>query len=143
MDTGRPLAPCFVGTGTLSNFRDMLRALETLETVEYRFLAHGEVIDEGKAALVKLMADQESATMVVNGCLFLNVASFRYLDFSPTGEDQWGFVMHGDDTVLELVALPEEEGDDSEEPRRPRLLSQEEAPDFESLILLDEDDDEE
>ena len=48
MDPKRPLAPCLIGRGTLSNFRDMLRALETLENVEYRFVVHGDVMDEGR-----------------------------------------------------------------------------------------------
>ena len=143
MESKRQLAPCLVGRGTLSNFRDMLRALETLENVEYRFVVDGDVVDEGQAQLVKLMADPESATLVVNGCLFLNVASFRYLDFEPAEEERWRFVLHGDDMVLELIALPEEDESGEEgESRRPHLLMAEEMQDFESLILLDDEDDE-
>lgn len=138
MEPLRPLAPCLIGRGTVSSYRDMLRALETIENTGYRFLVHGDVIDEGKAALVKLMADPESSTLVVNGCLFLNVASFRYLDFEQNADGQWRFILHGDGSTLELVALPESE--DESETARPHLLSDETAPDFESLILLDEDD---
>jgi hypothetical protein len=119
----------------------MLRALETLETLSYRFLVHGDVMHEGQAALVKLMADSESSTMIVNGCLFLNVASFRYLDFEQTAEETWRFTLHGDGSALELVALPESEEDEA--PARPHLLSEEMAPDFDVLITLDEEDDEE
>lgn len=143
MDQRRPLAPCLVGRGSLSNYRDMLRALETIETLEYRYLVDGAVIDEGRAALVKLMADPESSTIVVNGCLFLNVASFRYLDFEAVDDERWRFVMHGDDMVLELISLPEDDESGEEgEGRRPRLLMAEEMQDFESLILLDDEDDE-
>ncbi len=143
MDQRRPLAPCLVGRGSLSNYRDMLRALETIETLEYRYLVDGAVIDEGRAALVKLMADTESSTIVVNGCLFLNVASFRYLDFEAVDDERWRFVMHGDDTVLELISLPEDDESGEEgDSRRPRLLMAEEMQDFESLILLDDEDDE-
>ena len=140
MDQKRPLAPTLIGRGTLSNFRDMLRALETIENVEYRYVVHGETIDEGTAALVKLMADPESATLIVNDCLFLNVASFRYLDFEHGDDDRWRFVLYGDDVSLDLVHVPETtEG----EVGRPHLLSEEEVPDFGSLILLDDEDDEE
>ena len=120
----------------------MLRALETLENLEYRFTAHGSVVDEGRAALVKLMADPESATLVVNGCLFLNVLSFRYLDFEPLGEDRWRFMLHGDASALELISIPEPIGD-AVAPSRPHLLSEETTPGFESLIALDDEDDEE
>lgn len=143
MEPTRPLAPCLIGRGTLSSFRDMVRALETLETLEYRFVVHGDVVDEGQAALVKLMADAESATIVVNGCLFLNVASFRFLDFERTEEDRWRFVLQGDESRLELTTVSEPETDDPLEGRRPHLLSEEEVGDFESLILLDDDEDDE
>lgn len=142
MESRRPLAPCLIGRGTLSNFRDMLRALETLETVEYSYIVDDEVAHEGRAALVKLMADPESSTLIVNGCLFLNVASFRYLDFEPVAEDSWGFTLHGEGATLRLVSV-QDESDEEGGPVRPALLAYDEAPDFESLILLDDEDDEE
>jgi hypothetical protein len=141
MEPNQNLAPCLVGRGTLAGPRDMLRALETLENLEYRFIVHGEEINVGKAALVKLMADPESATLVVNGCLFLNVFSFRYLDFEEIEADRWRFELHGDSSILELISIPEAE----EEPAangRPHLLSEETVPDFESLIALDDEDEE-
>jgi len=142
MDRDRNLAPCLIGRGTLANPRDMLRALETLETLDYKFIVHGETVDEGNTSLVKLMADPESATLVVNGCLFLNVLSFRYLDFEPLPEDRWRFVLHGDGSTLELVSTPEAD-EEPAAPGRPHLLSEETSPDFESLIALDDEDDEE
>ena len=42
MDHDHALAPCLIGRGTLADPRDMLRALETLENLEYRFVVHGE-----------------------------------------------------------------------------------------------------
>lgn len=141
MDTHRPLAPTLISKGTLSDYRDMLRALETLENLEYRYIVDGETVDEGQAALVKLMAEPESSTLIVNGCLFLNVASFRYLDFEPAADDRWSFILHGDGSVLELVSLPD--SGDEENRERPHLLSLDEPEGFESLILLDEDEEDE
>jgi hypothetical protein len=109
MEPTRPLAPCFIGSGTISHPRDMIRALETLESLEFVYEVDGSVISQGDATLVKLMADPDSATMAVNGCLFLNVASFRYLDFD-TGEDGRCTVrLHGDGTLLTLVTAPDSE----------------------------------
>jgi hypothetical protein len=141
MESKKPLAPTFISSGSLSSYRDMIRALETIENVEYRYVVCGNVIDEGNAALVKLMADPDSATLIVNGCLFLTVGSFRYLDFAKDLEDRWVFNLHGDDSSIELVALPET----TEEAAagRPHLLTEEETGDFESLILLDDEDEEE
>ncbi len=142
MDASRSLAPCLVGRGTVTSFRDMLRSLETLENLDYRYLVHGEVVDSGRAALVKLMADPDSTTLVVNGCLFLNVASFRYMDFERAEDDAWMFSLHGDDAILELISVPETE-EEALLAKRPHLLSEEIIPDFESLIALDEDDEDE
>lgn len=142
MSHDNDLAPCLIGRGTLAAPRDMLRALETLENLEYRFAAHGDVIDEGQAALVKLMADPSSATLVVNGCLFLNVLSFRYLDFEPIDAERWRFILHGDGSTLELISVPEAE-EEAAAVGRPHLLSEEAAPDFESLIALDDEDEDE
>lgn len=142
MDPRQPLAPCMISTGTLSHPRDMLRALETLENLDYQYTVDNQLIEEGRAALVKLMADPESATLVVNGCIFLNVSSFRFLDFSRDAEDRWSFTLHGDGSTLHLVAIPETE-EDEESAKRPHLLSEEIAQDFESLIALDDDEDEE
>jgi len=138
MEPMRQLAPCLVGRGTVHSYRDMLRALETLESVEYHFRVHGETVDEGQAALVKLMADPDSSTLVVNGCLFLNVASFRYLDFERAPEDRWRFALHGDSSELELISIPE--SDDDAEGGRPHLLSEESVPDFDSLIVIEDED---
>lgn len=139
----QPLAPCMISNGTVSLPRDMLRALETLENLDYRYTVAGEVIEEGQAALVKLMADPESATLVVNGCLFLNVASFRYLDFEQATEDRWRFTLHGDGSTLELLSIPEAEDRGAEDAKRPHLLSEETVGDFDALIALDDEDDDE
>jgi hypothetical protein len=119
----------------------MLRVLETLENVSYRYVVEGSAVDEGLAQLVKLMADPESATLIVNGCLFLNVASFRYLDFERDTDSVWRFVLHADGGRIELEALPDTESDS--ELSRPHLLLEEDVPGFESLMLLDDEEDEE
>jgi hypothetical protein len=141
MEHSQSLAPCLISKGTVSHPRDMLRALETLENLDYRYVVTGELIEEGRAALVKLMADPDSATLIVNGCLFLNVSSFRYLDFEQATEDRWSFVLHGDGSVLELLSIPETENED-DSTKRPHLLSEEIVGDFDALIALDDEDDE-
>lgn len=141
MDHRQSLAPCLISKGSVSHPRDMLRALETLENLDYRYVVTGELIEEGRAALVKLMADPESATLIVNGCLFLNVSSFRYLDFEQATEDRWRFVLHGDTSLLELLSIPESE-DEDQDAKRPHLLSEETVGAFDALIALDDEDDE-
>jgi len=140
MDSIRPLAPCLIGTGTLTNPRDMIRALETLESLQYTYEIDGEPVSLGDATLVKLMADGESATIAVNGCLFLNVASFRYLDFEV---DEDGFAvmrLYGDGTVLTLRA----DSDSASRVHRGQLrLMEEAALDLGTFVVTDDDEDDE
>lgn len=103
----RELAPCLIGTGTVTELRDMIRALETVETFEYSYVVDGQSMNTGRATLVKLMADPDSSTMLVNGCLFLNVASFRYLTFEEIGENETVFTLVGDGVQLEMRVTEE------------------------------------
>lgn len=140
MDRTPELAPCLVGTGTLTRTRDIVRALETIEGFEYTYMVDDELIAEGRAALVKLMADAASATILVNGCLFLNVASFRYLTFESE-DGLCRFELHGDGSLLTLV--PTDEPDPRAETREGLRLLEADAFDPGTFVILDEEDDEE
>jgi hypothetical protein len=115
----------------------MIRALETLEILEYSYMVDNETISEGNATLVKLMADPDSATMVVNGCLFLNVSSFRYLDFETDEDTVTSVHLHGDGMTLSLRSLGEA---DSETVARGQLRLLEDAGfDLESFVIGDDE----
>ena len=141
MERPRQLAPTFISSGTVSHPRDMLRALESLETVDLLWQVEGRTVAEGQYTLVKLMYDPDSATMAVNGCLFLNTASFRYLEFEQLPCSRWRFSLHGDGSTLALVTVPESEDERASE--RPHLLLEEVDADFESFVALDDEEDEE
>lgn len=138
MQHQRELTPTLIGTGTLTGLRDMVRAMETVETFEYRYVVDGEPMSEGKATLVKIMADPDSSTLLVNGCLFLNVASFRYLDFSTTEDGATRIELKADGLVLEIEPLDEP---DLREGRPVIRLMDEIAFDPQSYVTLDDDED--
>jgi hypothetical protein len=141
MQPDNPLAPVLIGSGTVSHPRDMIRALETLEAVEYAYTVDGDTIAEGMATLVKIMADSSSATMVVNACLFLNVSSFRFLDFSTDAEGVCTVTLHGDGVSLELRSMGTADG---ETVARGQLKLLEDAGfDLETFVITDEDEEEE
>lgn len=140
MDLIPGLTPLFIEHGSVAHPRDMVRALETIEGFTYTYTVDGEVMAEGRATLVKLMADLDSATMLVNGCLFLNVTSFRYLNFH-TAEDGCRFELMGDGCVLAMVPTDEPEG--RFERRRDMRLLEEDAFDPGSYVALDDEDDDE
>jgi hypothetical protein len=134
------LASCLIHNGTLAGPRDMIRALETVEGLTYRQILDGETMAEGRATLVKLMAEPGAATLLVNGCLFLNVLSFRYLTFETDAEDRVVFRLFGDGMMLELV--PVEDEDEAVAPANPRAarLIETESFDPDAYAMLDEDD---
>lgn len=109
MDSLRQLPPLLVGDGTLTYPRDMVRALETIETFSYRYLVDGEEITKGRATLVRIMLDDISASTLVNGCLFLNVTSFTYLNFHTDESGQTVFELFTEGAVLEITPLDEPE----------------------------------
>jgi hypothetical protein len=137
MDPIRPLAPCLIGSGTLTNPRDMVRALETLENLDYDYEIDGTVVSQGKATLVKLMVDSDSSTIVVNGCLFLNVSSFRYLDFATEDDGTCMVRLFGDGTALTLIGEPE----GAVVPKGQLRLLEENAFGLESYVFEDDEDD--
>ena len=141
MHVTRPLPPLHVGNGTLTNPRDMVRALETVETFAYRYLVDGELITEGKATLVRIMADDESASVLVNSCMFLNVASFQYLNFhtDETGQARLDLFVEG--ALLEITPLDEPELRTGQ--RQVIRLMEESVFDANSIVSLDDDDEDE
>jgi hypothetical protein len=129
-------APCFIERGTVTEHIDMMRALDTVEALRYRQVVHGELVSEGDATLVKLSAD-DTSTMLVNGCLFLNVASFRYLMFENQPERGCRFELVGESMTLTLEPR-DEPRTDTDEPVRMRIVDRP----FDAFVIADEEDDE-
>ena len=140
MERPNHLASCLIHNGTVTSPRDMVRALETLETLTYTQTVDGEVMAQGRATLVKIMAEPGASTILVNQCLFLNALSFRYLTFTTSDDGNCVFDLVGDGMTLSLVPVEDPEG---AEPRLPTLLL--ESEDFEpgTYVVLDDDDEDE
>jgi len=132
--------PLLVGDGTLTNPRDMARALETVETFAYRYTVDGEQIAEGKATLVRIVADDESASLLVNGCMFLNVSTFQYVNFHTTEEGDTRFELFVEGAELEITPL--DEPDIRSEQRQVIRLIDESVFDAGSIVSLDDEDEE-
>ena len=140
MDRSNELASCLVHNGTVSSPRDMIRALETIEGLTYRQLIDGQVFAEGAATLVKLMVEPGAATILVNGCLFLNVLSFRYLTFETDAAGACTFELVGDG--MRLILEPTADSEDSEATTSPRVarLIEVEAYDPDAYAMLEDED---
>ncbi|MDO8949616.1 MAG: hypothetical protein Q7V61_03755 [Actinomycetota bacterium] len=142
MERSNQLASCLIHNGTVVNARDMVRAVETIEGLTYRQLLDGEVMAEGRATLVKIMAEPEGSTILVNGCLFLNVLSFRYMTFETAADGTCRFELVGDGMTLEITPVEDEDENGSNQNQRAVRLMEAESFDPESFVVLEDDDDE-
>jgi len=142
MEGRSDLASCLVHDGTVVSPRDMVRALETIECLTYRQIVDGEVMAEGRATLVKITAEPDGSTILVNGCLFANVLSFRYISFHTGDDGICRFDLIGDGMTLEVTPVEDEEADGSAPTPRAMRLLEAEAFDPESYVVLDDEDDE-
>jgi hypothetical protein len=118
----------------------MIRALETIEGLTYKQVVDGAVLAEGRATLVKLMVEPGASTILVNGCLFLNVLSFRYLTFETSDAGSCTFELAGDG--MRLVLQPTEDADETAAAPSPRVarLIEAESYDPDSYAMLEDDD---
>ncbi len=128
-------APCFINEGTIYQKKDMLRALETLENVRYEFIVEGEVVRSGKGVICKVFASRNSATLVINNCVFINVLSFDYLNFL-SGEDSTEIELIEDDRTLKLFTIDEEVK--APDTNREMLASVDQFDDEETFALLED-----
>lgn len=139
MERPNELSKILIHNGTVSHPRDMVRALETIEGLTYRQVVDGTVMADGRATLVKIMAEPGAATILVNGCLFLNVLSFDYLTFETDGDGRCFFELVGNGIRLLLEPVEEDEGESATNPRAARLIEAE-GYDPDVYARLDDDD---
>ena len=130
-------APCFINEGTIYQKKDMLRALETLENLKYEYVVDGNVMHGGKGALLKVFASRNSATLIINNCIFINVLSFDYLNFHST-ESTTTVELMGETTRLVLESIDEQVK--VPRPDREILASVDQFDDEETFALLEDGD---
>lgn len=130
----KPLAPCFIERGTITEHIDMMRALDTVEGLRFRQVVDGETVTEGEATLVKLSAD-DTSTMLVNGCLFLNVSSFRYLTFENQPDGGCRFELVRDGMSLTIDPRDEPRTEDGEAVVRRAVVRP-----FDAFVMADDED---
>lgn len=142
MNDRRPKSPppCIINEGTVFRKKDMLRTLETLETVRFEQVVDGQVISTGQAVIAGIFASRSSATLLVNAYLYVNINSFDYLRFYINREGQTVVELNGDATVLKLTAI---EAETAPPCRLERRMYGDERYDEETFVLLEEESEEE
>lgn len=134
------VAPCIINEGTIFNKKDMLRALETFENINYEYIVDGQVVAGGTGELVKVFASKNSATMIINNCVFINVLSFNYLNFRTLESGHTEVELMADSRILRMNSTNNES--------RPSMVVKDSQPsvdqfaDEETFALLEESENE-
>lgn len=103
----RKKTPIIVSEGTLYRTLDIVRALVTLDAVSYRYTVDGLEVANGDGWLVRVFYSRDSATLIVNQCLFVNVRSFDYLHFKELPDGRVSLRLVSDSAELVLVTRPD------------------------------------
>lgn len=131
----RHRASCLIGEGTIYQKKDMLRSLETFGNLRYEYIVDGKVITKGEGRLTKVFASKNSATLIINRCIFINVFSFDYLNFKTTTKGHTLLELVEDSRMLKL------ESRETEKPSRPSreiIASVDHFDDEETFALLED-----
>ncbi len=97
------LSPCVVDTGILVSKRDVYRVLSDLGHVRYVDILDGRVVSQGEGYVMEVYEDPQSATIVLNRTLYLNICSFDYLRFGLEDPDQSLPLPPKPQSILDLV----------------------------------------
>ena len=106
------LAPCIINEGTIYHKKDMLRALETFEGLDYHYIVDGKTVASGSGDLIKVFASKNSATMIVNDSVFINVLSFSYLNFKRLDDSMTEVELIAESRSLKLISIDKESSSD-------------------------------
>lgn len=101
-------APIIIDEGAVYRTLDIVRALLTLDVVQYEYIVDESNVASGKGWLVRVFYSRDSATLVLNNCLYINVSSFDYLKFHKNDTGQLTMSLHSDNSELKLTVLDEE-----------------------------------
>lgn len=135
-DTPKSVPPVIINEGTIFRKKDMLRTLETLDTIRYEQVVDGQMIACGQAVIAGIFASRNSATLLVNAYLYLNINSFDYLRFFINRSGETVVELSGESMMLRLTAVESEATPPCKLERR---MYGEERYDEETYVLLEEE----
>ncbi len=131
-------APIIIDEGAVYRTLDIVRALLTLDAVEYEYIVDSDKVASGRGWLVRVFYSRDSATLILNNCLYINVSSFDYLKFHKNDKGQLTMSLHSDNSELKLTVLEEE----SKPPKTVERLRRIEDEEFEFQFYHQEYEDE-
>lgn len=99
------LAPCIIDNGIVVNKEDMYRLLNDLGHVRYCHYLDGEGSGDGEGYIVEVFEDTAQATLIANQTIYINLASFDYLQLETGTNGDTYFDLVQDQRTLRLIPL--------------------------------------
>lgn len=99
------LAPCIVNTGIIVNKLDMKRLLSDLGRVRYIYTQEGKLQSEGEGDVMEVFVNPQRSTLVANSAIYLNIASFDYLELKQSPQKETFFDLMQEGACLRLIPL--------------------------------------
>lgn len=134
--------PCIIENGIVYGVKDIFRIVRDMGHVKYAELINGEVQSEGEGYIMSVVANQQSATVIANQRLYLNVCGFEYLSIATREDGQVHFDLVHPYRTLRLTPTPDSNAEEGAETREARYESYDEfeQEDFAEIHLDDDDD---
>ncbi len=98
-------APCIVDEGIVVNKRDIQRLIEDLSRVRYVHFQDGEPVGGGEGLVMEVFSDPGRSTVIANQTLYLNLASFDYLQLQSDRDGNTYFDLVQEDRQVRLIPV--------------------------------------
>jgi hypothetical protein len=98
-------APCIVDEGIVVNKRDIQRLIEDLSRVRYVHFQDGEPVGGGEGLVMEVFSDPCRSTVIANKTLYLNLASFDYLQLQSDRDGNSYFDLVQEDRQVRLIPM--------------------------------------
>ena len=134
--------PCVVENGIVYGLRDIYRVVRDLGHVQYQEIIEGHVNATGDGYIMSVVANSQSATVVANRRIYLNVNGFDYLKVTTLEEGVVQFDMINSYRTLRLIPIAEPVSEDGTEEKPERFEEYDHfiQEDFAEIQLEDDDD---
>ncbi|PKL75494.1 MAG: hypothetical protein CVV27_15065 [Candidatus Melainabacteria bacterium HGW-Melainabacteria-1] len=133
--------PCIIENGIVYGMKDIYRIVRDMGHVRYSEIVNHEVVSRGEGYIMSVVANQQSATIIANQRLYLNVCGFEYMRISSQDDGNVHFDLVHPYRTLRLTPVPDAGGEEALENKTQRYEDYDpfEQEDY-AEIQLDDDD---
>lgn len=134
--------PCIIENGIIYGVKDIYRIVRDMGHVSYAEIVNGEILTQGEAYIMSVVANPQSATVIANQRVYLNVCGFDYMRIATQQDGHVHFDLVHPYRTLRLMPVPDAGNEEILESKSQRFDDFEpfEQEDFAEIQLEDDDD---